>query len=212
MSAEENYKNGQDADVRVLRTCQLPHAFHTVAVESVQNGMFVYCGCSEGKVRVYQLGKEDICESSGSCDLDDLRLKEHSLLDTKGGGAVQALWVQRIQNGAVEIVAGDSEGLLTIFSQEQIVWRGRFSSALTSVAAHVDASSCLSYIAGDVDGTLLAFSQWERSPQWRLRLVDDFSEEPMCSNQVPNWLTIARLLSQTYHNSYRPTSITFLVA
>jgi hypothetical protein len=57
MSVEENYKYGQDSDVRVLRTCQLPHAFHTVAVESVPNGMFVYCGCSEGKVRVYQLGK-----------------------------------------------------------------------------------------------------------------------------------------------------------
>mmetsp|Transcript_38626 Transcript_38626/g.83991 ORF Transcript_38626/g.83991 Transcript_38626/m.83991 type:complete len:395 (-) Transcript_38626:169-1353(-) len=181
MSSAENASNGRTDDAfQVVRTCQVPHAFHTMAVEPVPTGLSVYCGCADGKVRLYHIGKNDVRDASNG----DLRLKESLLLDTKGGGAVQALWVQRTTNGALEIVAGDSEGLLTIFSQEQIVWRGRFSTAVTAIAAHLDACASLSYIAGDVEGCLLAFSQWERSPEWRLRLQDDFTEEPVCSNQA----------------------------
>ena len=46
-------------------------------------------------------------------------------------------------------------------------------SFTSSINVDLHGSSCtgssLSYVAGDIDGTLLAFSQWERSPEWRVR-------------------------------------------
>eukprot|EP00959_Pyramimonas_sp_CCMP1952_P236759 4948042-Pyramimonas_sp.AAC.1 len=58
MAATASAPNGRADDAfRIVRTCQVPHAFHTMAVESVPSGLSVYCGCADGKVRLYWIGK-----------------------------------------------------------------------------------------------------------------------------------------------------------
>ncbi|KAK3262104.1 hypothetical protein CYMTET_29023 [Cymbomonas tetramitiformis] len=177
----------------VLRVTRVQNQFHTIAVDRCslsRNQIVLYAGCIDGRIRVYALN----LGTPTSLEDQDL-LSEESSLHTKGGAAIKALCVRAAVGGQVEIVAADTLGQLTIFNRQQIVWRGSSLGAVTTLTAYEDATGCVSYVSGDVTGTIMSFSQWDRLPEWRagrrlrleawegrgqLRLVDNVMDVPQC--------------------------------
>eukprot|EP00241_Pyramimonas_parkeae_P004804 CAMPEP_0114264146 /NCGR_PEP_ID=MMETSP0058-20121206/23000_1 /TAXON_ID=36894 /ORGANISM="Pyramimonas parkeae, CCMP726" /LENGTH=365 /DNA_ID=CAMNT_0001380699 /DNA_START=162 /DNA_END=1259 /DNA_ORIENTATION=- len=186
----------------------LPRGVHlaALAIHTNPTGQTLFMACSDSKIRRIPM----ISAETGQLNPSPI-ITDYTVLDTKGVAPIQAVLVQGSLGGKLELVAGDADGMLTIFSHEQILWHGSFGKSVSALVAHEDASGCVSYVAGDVDGTLASFSQWERGPEWQARLSDTPSKSQVCRNQAVYGTGVRGLASGRFSQPHSTTA-TRLVA
>jgi len=101
--------------------------------------------------------------------------EEEMILETKGG-SIQILQLQNTTNfGSVDLISGDIDGTVTLFSRSQILSRNSFFRCPISSLVFDDSSS--SIVVSGRDGTLASF----RAPNeynWKIQTEDEAS--PVC--------------------------------
>eukprot|EP01126_Amoeba_proteus_P011922 TRINITY_DN1487_c0_g1_i3.p1 TRINITY_DN1487_c0_g1~~TRINITY_DN1487_c0_g1_i3.p1 ORF type:complete len:187 (-),score=31.80 TRINITY_DN1487_c0_g1_i3:676-1176(-) len=100
--------------------------------------------------------------------------KEVGLLETKGG-AIQAIVLHKITHfRGQEVVGGDADGNVFIFSNNQILSRHSFGSPISHLVVHLDAVNNWSVVAGDQSGTLTCFCSYRSGGEhdYKIRIYE----------------------------------------
>ncbi|KAL0082969.1 hypothetical protein J3Q64DRAFT_1750930 [Phycomyces blakesleeanus] len=93
------------------------------------------------------------------------------LLDTKGN-SIQALKLHDLTGyGALDLVVGDSDGVVTLFSRQQILSKRELGSAVMQIEIYEDQAGGYEIIAGDMHGTLTSFQQHDAL--WKLNVAEE---------------------------------------
>ncbi|KAI9027257.1 hypothetical protein CLU79DRAFT_833178 [Phycomyces nitens] len=93
------------------------------------------------------------------------------LLDTKGN-SIQALKLHDLTGyGALDLVVGDSDGVVTLFSRQQILSKRELGVAVMQIEIYEDQVGGYEIIAGDMHGTLTSFQQHDAL--WKLNIAEE---------------------------------------
>ncbi|KAG2219679.1 hypothetical protein INT45_001851 [Circinella minor] len=93
------------------------------------------------------------------------------LLETKGG-SVQALQLYDLTGQrALDLVVGDSEGVITMFSRQQILSKQEIGTAVTTIDIFKDLDQGYEIIAGGMNGTVTGFQPHEIF--WSLKVAEE---------------------------------------
>eukprot|EP01124_Arcella_intermedia_P032109 TRINITY_DN7421_c0_g1_i1.p1 TRINITY_DN7421_c0_g1~~TRINITY_DN7421_c0_g1_i1.p1 ORF type:complete len:338 (-),score=80.87 TRINITY_DN7421_c0_g1_i1:244-1257(-) len=120
----------------------------------------IVVGTSEANIIIYQ---------------QDLQ-KEIRVLESKGGSICSLLVhnVTKFSEENEDIIVGDAEGNVVIFSNNQILSKYSFGSSITELVIHVDPTDNMSIVAGDSSGTLNAFGLHSEL-LYRVKISEDSS-------------------------------------
>ncbi|KAJ8044464.1 hypothetical protein HOLleu_07223 [Holothuria leucospilota] len=118
-------------------------------------------GCEDGAVRLYQLPHSNNKET--------FHLKPWKCLESKGG-PIQVIALHDVTKfGSVDIITGDSRGLMTILSNGQILDRQHVSDhSINSLKVDEDLIGNTSIVAGDSSGLVSALLPF--SPLWKFKV------------------------------------------
>eukprot|EP01102_Stenamoeba_stenopodia_P004577 TRINITY_DN1487_c0_g1_i1.p1 TRINITY_DN1487_c0_g1~~TRINITY_DN1487_c0_g1_i1.p1 ORF type:complete len:385 (-),score=83.92 TRINITY_DN1487_c0_g1_i1:1209-2363(-) len=159
---------------------KVPFAFSTLLIGKPfrESSTSLLVGTTDGKVRILE-GQQN----------DAHKQQQKEMLETKGS-CVQALLLFDVAKfGSNDLLVGDSDGNITIFSDNEILSKFTLSNAVTSLEIDRDANNNYSIVAGDKSGVLASLKPHDL--QWKVRLSDD----PQCSSDAPNDIAIRCLLS-----------------
>ncbi|KAI8393508.1 uncharacterized protein BYT42DRAFT_551293 [Radiomyces spectabilis] len=93
------------------------------------------------------------------------------LLETKGA-SIQALQLYDLTGyGATDLVVGDSGGVITLFSRQQILSKRDLGASVTQIQIHKDLVSGYEIVAGDNSGTVTSFQQYDAL--WKLNVAEE---------------------------------------
>ncbi|KAI7907200.1 uncharacterized protein BX663DRAFT_495163 [Cokeromyces recurvatus] len=93
------------------------------------------------------------------------------LLETKGG-SVQSIQLHDLTGfGALDLAVADCDGVVTLFSRQQILSKHELGSAITYITIHNDLAGGYEIIAGDINGTITAFQQHDTL--WKLNIAEE---------------------------------------
>jgi hypothetical protein len=117
---------------------------------------------------------------------------KESVFETKGG-CVQAIQFQDLTKfGGQDLIVGDSDGGITVFSNSEILSKRTLSSSVTNLVIDNDLVGNSSILAGDRNGVITALKPHELL--WRVKL----GEDPNCLHEpslgIPLDLSIRCLL------------------
>ncbi|KAI8638159.1 hypothetical protein BD408DRAFT_29626 [Parasitella parasitica] len=93
------------------------------------------------------------------------------LLETKGGSIQSILLHDLTGFGALDLAVGDCDGIVTLFSRQQILSKRDFGSAITDLNIHSDLAGGCEIIAGDINGNLTSFQQHEAL--WKMNISEE---------------------------------------
>jgi hypothetical protein len=99
----------------------------------------------------------------------DGRLKEETTLETQGG-AVTALAIDEMMLGTRNLIAGDADGSVFIFSNREIIYRTKHIASISCLEIKRDLEDNCHVVAGDDLGALSCFEP--HLHHWTLRLPD----------------------------------------
>ncbi|KAI9267079.1 hypothetical protein EDC94DRAFT_602223 [Helicostylum pulchrum] len=93
------------------------------------------------------------------------------LLETKGG-SIQSIKLYDLTGfGALDLAVGDCDGVVTLFSRQQILSKRDLGSAVTDITIHSDLVGGCEIIAGDINGTVTSFQQHDAL--WKINIAGE---------------------------------------
>ncbi|OBZ90927.1 hypothetical protein A0J61_01029 [Choanephora cucurbitarum] len=93
------------------------------------------------------------------------------LLETKGG-SIQSIQLHDLTGfGALDLAVGDCDGIVTLFSRQQILSKRDLGSAITDITIHHDLTGSCEIIAGDINGSLTSFQQHDAL--WKINIAEE---------------------------------------
>lgn len=93
------------------------------------------------------------------------------LLETKGG-SIQAIHLHDLTGfGALDLAVGDCDGVVTLFSRQQILSKRDLGSGITDITIHSDQVGGCEIIAGDMNGTVTSFQQHD--VLWKVNIAEE---------------------------------------
>ncbi|XP_074661607.1 uncharacterized protein LOC141914237 [Tubulanus polymorphus] len=174
-----------NARLNLLWTKRIENNFNVLLVGKVfkSNQMSLVAGCDDGVIRVFEVPSND----------SKLPLKCISTLETKGG-PIQVLALHNVMKFAsIDVITGDSKGMLTVFSNGQILSRQPISNhSLNCLQILQDATGAIAIVCSDNSGSLFAASPYNAF-EWKIRLGDVIP-----SREIPT--TIKSVLSVSLPN------------
>lgn len=93
------------------------------------------------------------------------------LLETKGGSIQSILLHDLTGFGALDLAVGDCDGIVTLFSRQQILSKRDLGSAITELNIHSDLAGGCEIIAGDINGSLTSFLQHDAL--WKINISEE---------------------------------------
>ncbi|KAG2212172.1 hypothetical protein INT46_006007 [Mucor plumbeus] len=93
------------------------------------------------------------------------------LLETKGGSIQSILLHDLTGFGALDLAVGDCDGIVTLFSRQQILSKRDLGSAITDLSIHSDLAGGCEIIAGDINGVLTSFQQHDAL--WKINISEE---------------------------------------
>ncbi|OAD08284.1 hypothetical protein MUCCIDRAFT_105242 [Mucor lusitanicus CBS 277.49] len=93
------------------------------------------------------------------------------LLETKGGSIQSILLHDLTGFGALDLAVGDCDGIVTLFSRQQILSKRDLGSAITDLNIHSDLAGGCEIIAGDINGSLTSFQQHDAL--WKINIAEE---------------------------------------
>ncbi|CAO3646207.1 unnamed protein product [Mucor fragilis] len=93
------------------------------------------------------------------------------LLETKGGSIQSILLHDLTGFGALDLAVGDCDGIVTLFSRQQILSKRDLGSAITELNIHSDLAGGCEIIAGDINGSLTSFQQHDAL--WKINVAEE---------------------------------------
>lgn len=153
----------QKISLQTVWKAYLEEAFNVIAVGVVfkEKAKLLVVGCEDGAVRLYQLPHSNNKET--------FHLKPWKCLESKGG-PIQVIALHDVTKfGSVDIITGDSRGLMTILSNGQILDRQHVSDhSINSLKVDEDLIGNTSIVAGDSSGLVSALLPF--SPLWKFKV------------------------------------------
>lgn len=73
--------------------------------------------------------------------------------------------------GALDLAVGDCDGIVTLFSRQQILSKRDLGSAITDLNIHSDLAGGCEIIAGDINGSLTSFQQHDAL--WKINIAEE---------------------------------------
>ncbi|KAI8982411.1 hypothetical protein BDF20DRAFT_912574 [Mycotypha africana] len=93
------------------------------------------------------------------------------LLETKGG-SIKAIQLHDLTGfRALDLAVGDCDGVVTLFSRQQILSKRELSSAITDICIHTDLAGGYQIIAGDITGSVTSFQQHDAL--WKINIAEE---------------------------------------
>eukprot|EP00123_Amoebidium_parasiticum_P008482 comp18840_c0_seq1/m.20846 comp18840_c0_seq1/g.20846 ORF comp18840_c0_seq1/g.20846 comp18840_c0_seq1/m.20846 type:complete len:352 (-) comp18840_c0_seq1:262-1317(-) len=92
------------------------------------------------------------------------------LFETKGSAVCQLLLHNITKLHTTDLIVGDSNGSVCVFSKEQLLTRARLPYCVTALTVFTDGAHNNSIVAGDVGGIAVGFLPFEQ--HWRVNLQD----------------------------------------
>ncbi|KAI8882566.1 hypothetical protein K501DRAFT_323911 [Backusella circina FSU 941] len=93
------------------------------------------------------------------------------LLETKGG-SIQALHLHDLTGfGTLDLAVGDSDGVVTLFTRQQILSKRDLGSPIRQLCIYSDLVGGCEIIAGDSNGAITSFQQHEGL--WKLNIAEE---------------------------------------
>lgn len=93
------------------------------------------------------------------------------LLETKGG-SIQSIRLHDLTGfGTLDLAVGDCDGLVTLFSRQQILSKRNLGSAISHLVVFTDLVGGYEIIAGDRNGIVSSFNQYDAL--WRLNIAEE---------------------------------------
>ncbi|KAI9469844.1 MAG: hypothetical protein EXX96DRAFT_654271 [Benjaminiella poitrasii] len=93
------------------------------------------------------------------------------LLETKGG-SIQSIKLHDLTGfGALDLAVADCDGVVTLFSRQQILSKHEIGSAITHITIHCDLAGGYEIIAGDINGTITSFQQDDTL--WKINIAEE---------------------------------------
>eukprot|EP00794_Sanderia_malayensis_P020171 gene20171-22146_t len=129
-------------------------------------------------------------------------------LETKAG-PIQTLDLENLTNfNSIDVVSGDSRGMLTIFTNNQILSRrSLLDGNITSVLIDKDSAGNMEILVGSIDGNLLAVSPYTTLS--KQKLPDVLNERKQLGNGTS--LEITCLHSLRISSSSQPASTNYII-
>ncbi|KAL9552715.1 hypothetical protein PS6_004336 [Mucor atramentarius] len=93
------------------------------------------------------------------------------LLETKGGSIQSILLHDLTGFGALDLAVGDCDGIVTLFSRQQILSKRDLGSAITDLNIYSDLAGGCEIIAGDINGSLTSFQQHDAL--WKINISEE---------------------------------------
>eukprot|EP01097_Dermamoeba_algensis_P006328 TRINITY_DN395_c0_g1_i1.p1 TRINITY_DN395_c0_g1~~TRINITY_DN395_c0_g1_i1.p1 ORF type:complete len:235 (-),score=41.16 TRINITY_DN395_c0_g1_i1:476-1120(-) len=146
---------GRASSLQELWTKEVGFQFHILKVGSVfKNSSKICFADNEGKVRIW----------NGTTP--------ETVLETKGSSICALLLADVTNFGSIDLITGDSEGSITIFSNNEILSKKKFfSQEVSALGLYIDAAENPYIVAGDRGGTICCFQPNENP--WKIRLTDE---------------------------------------
>lgn len=182
--------------VTVLFSVKLNQSFNSLKLDRIfrSPNPLLIVGHEDGIVRTYELP---------SPDNEILKeVKQKSSFETKGG-PIQALLVSDVTKlNSEDLVVGDSRGVITVFSNGQILERKVASEyCILCLEVEKDSTGNFGIVAADASGNLLSFTP--HFDLWFLRLADiqqlkGITSRPKVLNLLPVVLNMPHGLTANY--------------
>jgi len=111
--------------------------------------------------------------------------QEHQVLETKGGAILSITLnnVTKFTSDNSDIIVGDRDGNVTVFSQNQILSKHSLGAPITEVIVDIDSANNMSILAGDSLGVINAFGL-NTDFYYKIRLGDDKGIKSMLFKQL----------------------------
>ncbi|CEP11015.1 hypothetical protein [Parasitella parasitica] len=146
------------------------------------------------------------------------------LLETKGGSIQSILLHDLTGFGAMDLAVGDCDGIVTLFSRQQILSKRDFGSAITDLNIHGDLAGGCEIIAGDINGNLTSFQQHDAL--WKMNISEEsaklatlgviwdeygmsFSVRRLAHGNFLNSTDLRRFVAHSHKKSTRPQKLDF---
>ncbi|XP_065062402.1 uncharacterized protein LOC135689174 isoform X2 [Rhopilema esculentum] len=186
-SQEGSVANGKNNVLKRIWSETVDHKFNVLKVGKVFKDIFpsMVTGGEDGILKVHQ------CTINEGSKLLSGFETGHSL-ETKSG-PIQRICFENVTNfNSTDILVGDSKGMLTIFTNNQILSRrSLIQSSIASITIEKDSAGNMKILLGSLDGTVLAVSPY--STLWKLRLPDILQEK--CQGAITSF-EITSILNQ----------------
>jgi len=177
MEIDDIVDNGVDLKLVLQWEKSFSFGFNVVQLGKVfdYKSSRILLGTTDGKIRILE-GNQEI-----------------RTLESKGSAIFSMIVEDVTKLGAPDLIVGDAEGMITLFSNYEILSRMNLSKCITALTVDDNA-----VISGDRGGHLLAF-QPPSDLRWKQRLVD--------SNSIPNQnngnnMSISCLLSTNMEDTF----------
>ncbi|KAI8075349.1 uncharacterized protein B0P05DRAFT_149974 [Gilbertella persicaria] len=122
------------------------------------------------------------------------------LLETKGG-SIQSIQLHDLTGfGALDLAVGDCDGIVTLFSRQQILSKRDLGSAITDITIHHDLAGGCEIIAGDINGTITSFQQHDAL--WKINIAEESVKLAMLGTKGRKSPSIRCTLSTTLQDRF----------
>jgi len=160
-------RNSLTCSLSIVSSVTLDYGFNVLRVGNVfkTTAPALVTGSEDGVLRVLKVLVNETSKNISGIEMTG------SKLETKAG-PIQAICLENLTNfNAVDVVVGDSKGMLTILTNNQILSRrGLLQDSILSIAIEKDSAGNMRILLGCLDGTILAVSPY--STLWKVRLSD----------------------------------------
>ncbi|EGC35750.1 hypothetical protein DICPUDRAFT_151839 [Dictyostelium purpureum] len=132
---------------------RLDYLFNVLLVGEIfkSTNKHLLVGTADGKIKVY-LNNEEI-----------------EVLETKGSSIQDLELLDTTKFGSIDVISGDSNGNMVIFSNHQILYRDTINGSITSIINHQLANGDFNLVVGDSLGLLTAIKPHQNA-LWRFKI------------------------------------------
>ncbi|KAI9263751.1 hypothetical protein BY458DRAFT_514236 [Sporodiniella umbellata] len=122
------------------------------------------------------------------------------LLETKGG-SIQAIKLHDLTGyGALDLVVGDCDGVVTLFSRQKILSKREVGSAITDIVIDKDLVSGCEIITGSMNGVVNSFQQHDAL--WKINISEESSKLALLETKGRRSPSVHCMLSTVMKDRY----------